>query len=66
MIDKTRKKRQHRGENHPRTKLTADKVRQIRKLRSQGFMHKEIAEMVESTESAVGHVLYGNSWTHVT
>lgn len=66
MQDKVQKGRQHRGETHPRTTLTAQKVRRIRALRRQGMTYRRIGELVGASASNVEHVIRGDSWRHVT
>lgn len=66
MTDKAAKGRQHRGENHPRTSITEDQVRQIRALSASGLSNSKIARHLNVSASSVKHILQGNSWRHVT
>lgn len=66
MTDKAAKGRQHRGENHPRTAITENQVRQIRAMHNSGLSTRKIAQRLNVSTSSVGHILRGNSWRHVT
>lgn len=54
-----------RGESHPRAKLTADQVRQIRKLHSQGFSTNVIARNYKVSKWNVDEIVKNRTWTHV-
>jgi len=57
--------REVRRRKGPR-KLTAGQVRVIRDLSTVGATHVEIAELFGVSPSAVGSVLSGRTWSHVT
>ena len=53
------------GERHGMSSLTAEKVIEIRRLRSSGVPLQKIADAVGSTKAAVCGVVYGVTWKHV-
>ena len=54
-----------RGESHPRAKLTADQVRQIRKLYSQGFSTNVIARNFKVSKWNIEEIVKNRTWTHL-
>jgi predicted DNA-binding protein YlxM (UPF0122 family) len=54
-----------RGESHPRAKLTADQVRQIRKLYNQGFSTNVIARNFKVSKWNVEEIVKNRTWTHL-
>jgi hypothetical protein len=54
-----------RGERHGMSKLTAEKVRLIRSLRSEGWTQQKIAHVVGVAQVNVSAVLLGKTWRHV-
>jgi hypothetical protein len=55
-----------RGEAHVNAKLTADGVREIRRLLTEGGLsQKRIAERFGVTQSVIGRIAAGKSWRHV-
>jgi len=63
--DMTSKKRQGFGESHSQAKLTDKDVKQIRKLRRQGLIIKDIAFIFGVSYETTRQVLTGETWTHV-
>lgn len=56
-----------RGEDIVKAKLTADKVRKIRALAADGwFQHDIAAHIGDISKTAVGDILRGKTWRHVT
>ena len=53
------------GEAHPNAKLTADSVRRIRTLSSQGFSYPRMAAMFGVSHDAVRDVVRRRTWRHV-
>jgi hypothetical protein len=53
------------GEAHPNAKLTADIVRRIRTLRSQGVGYRRLAAMFGVSDDAVRDVVRRRTWKHV-
>ena len=51
------------GENHCHAKLTREDVFNIYRLREQGFLHKDIAEVYNITRANVSYILKGTNWT---
>jgi hypothetical protein len=54
-----------RGEDHPGAKLTADNVRQIRGLQTQGWSVNRIAAQFGVHSTTVRLVLTGRTWRQV-
>jgi hypothetical protein len=55
-----------RGERHSRAKLTADDVRDIRRLYATGGWSQDtLARMYGVTQQAIGAVVRGETWKHV-
>ncbi len=55
----------NQGERHGSAKLTNDKVRQIRKLRSDGWAYLKIAHKYKVDRVAVMNIVKRKSWKHV-
>lgn len=55
-----------RGMRSGHTKLTDDNVRAIRQLHGQGASHVTLATQFGISDSAVGAIVNGQSWGHVT
>ena len=53
------------GEAHPNAKLTADTVRRIRTLHSQGVRYARLAEMFSVSHDAVRDVVRRRTWRHL-
>jgi hypothetical protein len=53
------------GENHPKTKLTAYLVRQIKIKASEGVDNKTLAKEFGVTHSNISAIILGKSWKHV-
>jgi len=56
----------HRGTNISTAKLDDDKVRQIRRLATEGVFHREIAARFGVTMATVKDVIHRRSWRHVS
>mgnify|MGYP000170745790 CR=1 FL=1 len=54
-----------RGESHPRAKLTAEQVRQIRGLYSKGFSTNVIARNFKVSTWNIEEIVKRKTWTHV-
>ena len=65
MLDKRRHGTARAGEEHPRAKLTTQKVRQIRKRRARGESLTAIAADVGVTPTMVMYVAQRKNWQHV-
>lgn len=58
---------QARGERMPNAKLTADQVREIRRLYRTGqYVHNQLAEQFGVSPSLIGYVIAGRAWAHVS
>lgn len=55
-----------RGERNGNTKLTAEDVLEIRRLRKRGYLMREIAAEFDITKAHVSGILKGLCWTHLT
>lgn len=66
-IDRNKKGRNscRKGENNGRSKLTVDKVKQIRKLRRQGLELQQLSKMFATPISTIIKVVYKQTWTHI-
>ena len=58
--------RERRGEYHPRTKLIADQVREIKKLLCDGVPNVEIAIQYNVSSANICDIRKGRQWKHVT
>jgi len=54
-----------RGASAGGAKLTTDKVREIRRLRSGGLGQREIAEQFAVSQAAIQSIISGRNWRHV-
>jgi hypothetical protein len=54
-----------RGELHPKAILTAELVREIRRLRKEGVFIKQIAKQLNTSWHATYDVLRNRTWRHV-
>ena len=52
----------NRGARHGMSKLTAEKVKEIRRLRSEGVMQKDIATKFEISQTTVSQIVRGKLW----
>lgn len=64
MIFKHRKARIV-GDDHGMSKLKVGDIFQIREMRKQGLLYKEIAKQFGITPENVGYILRGITWTHI-
>ena len=55
-----------RDENNPKTKLTAEKVSEIRKLAKAGMTQARLGEMYGVNQSSISSIMLGRTWQHVT
>lgn len=62
----TAKNRGHKGERHGQSKLNDKKIRNIRKLYSNGWPQRIIAEHYSVSQPTISDILTGKTWTHVT
>lgn len=53
------------GERVGGVKLTADKIREIRRLRATGMTQESIAAIFNVTQENIGKILRGKTWSHV-
>lgn len=54
-----------RGEDNKRARLTEDDVREIRRLRAAGVRIGDLAKQFGVGRTTIGHLLAGDTWTHV-
>lgn len=64
--DRIKHGRSGKGERHPRAKLDADDVVLIRAMDKQGMTRAEISKYFDVTRHHIGHILRGQSWSHLT
>lgn len=55
-----------RGEDSPHSKMTEKKVREMRKLYSQGFGSTTLAKMFDINEKNAYNIIKRKAWKHVT
>lgn len=70
VADKVAKRRQYfppdmKGEKHPNSKLTDEKVREIRRLASLGLSNRHIAKAFAVSVMTVSFIRNFKTWTHV-
>ncbi len=65
LADASKKGRMRHGEAHHNSKLTAERVHEIRRLRSTGLSQAAIGLAVGISQTVVGDVLSGEIWHHV-
>jgi hypothetical protein len=65
MYDRRDRGRYALGEAHQNAKLTEEKVREIHRLRAEGYSYQRIAEVVGTSSAAAWLVVNGRSWKHV-
>ena len=54
------------GEEHGESKLTADEVREIRRLYDTGeYRYVDLAEMYDVSFPLIGYIIRGETWTHI-
>nr|WP_281357473.1 HNH endonuclease [Brasilonema bromeliae] len=63
--DQKRLNRHPHGVKHGQAKLTEDDVREIRRLRSEGKLHREIALIFGISRKQVSDICIGRYWSHV-
>jgi hypothetical protein len=63
--DRIKRNRQWRGAQFPQAKLTDEKVREIRNLRTEGLSYLKIANVFNVSESTIREILAGIRWRHV-
>lgn len=66
-IDKFQRGRgaDRRGEKHPLARLTADQVREIRRLASCGQTNRSLAKLYGVNEKHVGRIVRREGWVHI-
>ena len=64
--DREERGRSAKGTENGRAKLNDDKVREMRRLSSEGMTGVEMAQRFRVTESAISKVILRQSWGHVT
>lgn len=63
--DREMKKRGAKGERIANSKLTRQKVLEIRVLKESGMTQQKIATQFNVSQSAVGRILTGKTWRHI-
>lgn len=53
------------GDANPSAKLTEEKVKQIRQMRGQGLLYREIAAKFDVTSGTIQAIIAGTNWAHV-
>jgi IS30 family transposase len=53
-----------RGEDHGNAKLTIADIEKIFRLRSDGLLYREIAEVIGIHKGTVGDIIRGERWGH--
>jgi hypothetical protein len=65
LEDKRRDGRDNRGTKAYQAKLTEDKVRELKRLRAQGWKYKDLAAYAGVNRITVHDAITGRSWKHV-
>lgn len=65
MDDMVKAGRQVLGEAHPRSVLTVETVREMRRLSAEGVSQSQIARTLKVARTTVVNVLLGRTWGHV-
>jgi hypothetical protein len=60
-----KKRKSHKGENHPRAKIKEQDVKEIFQLRKNGWTHQKLADRFKLTQSAVSNILHRRLWKHI-
>lgn len=63
--DRIRDGTDNKGERHGNSKLTAEQVVEMRRLRREGWSLEQLMMRYELTNSAVLHALDGTHWSHI-
>lgn len=63
--DRNKDETMNRGEEHGKSKLTADDVREIRVLIGFGFSQRELGQMYGVYQSTISQVILGKKWKHI-
>lgn len=56
----------NKGESNPKAVLTAEDVTEVKRLRSQGLLQREIADQYGVARTTISAVLNGYNWKHLT
>lgn len=64
--DKRSKNRQAKGEHHGKSRMTVDKVRSLRKRRSEGASYDVLAAEFGIERTTVAQIVKRKTWTHVS
>ena len=54
-----------RGETHGKSKLNAEKVKEIRALRNSGYGLVAIGKMYGMHHTTIAQIVHGKTWRHV-
>ena len=54
-----------RGEDHGNAKLTTSDIEKIFRLRADGLLYREIAEVIGIHKGTVGDIIRGERWAHL-
>jgi DNA-binding NarL/FixJ family response regulator len=65
MKDKFKHGYSVKGMKHPSVKLSDTQVREIRSLLSQGYLHKDIAEIFNVGKTTITAINVGQNWAHL-
>jgi len=60
-----KKRKSHKGEKHPGSKIQEKDVIEIFHLRKIGFTHQKIADKFKLTQSCISNILHRRLWKHV-
>lgn len=65
MQDKAQKGRAPRGESHPNAELTEEDVREMRRLREEGWSLNQLADRYGRDKANISLIVRGLSWKHI-
>ncbi len=63
--DKVNKERQARGESHGRAKVTAEQVREIRRLYEEGVSQMKLAKIFPLVQPVISSIIRREIWGHI-
>jgi len=60
-----KKRKSHKGEKHPGSKITEKEILEIFRLRKMGWTHQKLADRFKITQSTISNILHRRLWKHI-